>query len=130
MSDQEVRDKTGDAAVAAKHAAETAGDAVKKAAETASEKLKAGYDQAAEQGRAVMKDAGAKLSDAALQAKVLAGFKLVAGLDASNVEVEVREGKVYLSGTVPTQLDKWKAEGVAFGVTGDNSKFESTIEVK
>ena len=119
MSDQELRDKTGDAAVAVKHAAETAGY-----------KLKGAYNDAAEKGRAAMKDAGAKLSDEALKAKVEAGFGLVAGLEAKNITVDAKDGKVFLSGRVPTQLDKMKAEGVAYGVTGDQSKFESTIEVK
>lgn len=119
MSDEDVRQKTGDAAVSAKHAAESAGD-----------KLKMAYDEAAAKGKEAMKDAGAKLSDVALRGKVEAGFALVAGLDARDVEVEVRAGKVYLSGTVPTQLDKMKAEGVAYGVTGDTAKFESTITVR
>jgi osmotically-inducible protein OsmY len=119
MSDQDIRQKTGDAAIAVKHAAETAGD-----------KLKGAYSDAAEKGKEAMKNAGDKLSDEALKAKVNAGFGLVAGLDAKNISVDVRNGKVYLSGSVPTQLDKMKAEGVAYGVTGDSSKYESTIEVK
>lgn len=119
MSDDELRKRTGDAAVS-----------VKQAAENASEKMKGAYDDAAAKGKEAMKDAQGTLSDTALKAKVHAGFGLVAGLKAENVEVEVREGKVYLSGRVPTALDKMKAEGVAYGVTGDRAKFESTIEVK
>ena len=119
MSDQELKDRTGNAAVSVKHAAEGA-----------SGKMKEAYDSAAAKGKEAMDTAGAKLSDAALKGKVLAGFKLVAGLEAKDIEVEAREGKVYLSGSVPTQLDKMKAEGVAFGVTGDKSKYESTISVK
>ena len=119
MSDQELRERTGDAAVG-----------VKRAAETASGRAKEAYDAAAEKGREAMKDAGEQLSDAALRTKVLAGFNLVAELDASNIRVEARGGKVFLSGTVPTELDKMKAEGVAYGVTGSTAKFESTIEVK
>lgn len=119
MSDQELRDRTGDAAVSVKHAAEGA-----------SGKMKEAYDAAAAKSKQAMDTAGAKLSDAALRAKVLAGFKLIAGLEAKDIEVEAKDGKVYLSGTVPTQLDKMKAEGVAFGVTGDKAKYESTIEVK
>lgn len=119
MSDQEVRDRTGDAAVAVKRAAEGAGAKAKEA-----------YDSAAVKGREAMKDAGAKLSDATLKAKVIAGFGLVAGLDASKVDVDVRGGKVFLSGAVPTQLDKMKAEGVAYGVTGSTSLYESTITVQ
>ena len=119
MSDQDIRQKTGDAAVAVKHAAESASD-----------KLKGAYDDAAAKGKIAIKDAGERLGDEALKAKIIAGFGLVAGLDAKNVNIDVKQGKVYLSGTVPTQLDKSKAEGVAYGVTGDTSKYESTIEVK
>lgn len=119
MSDDELRKRTGDAAVSVKHAAEGA-----------SEKMKGAYDDAAAKGREAMKDAQGKLSDTALKAKVVAGFNLVAGLKAEKIDVEVREGKVYLTGTVPTAIDKMKAEGVAYGVTGDTAKFESKIEVK
>lgn len=119
MSDQDLHDRTGRAAVS-----------VKQAAEGASNQMKAAYDSAAMKGKEAMDTAGAKLSDAALRGKVLAGFKLVAGLEAKDIEVEAKEGKIYLSGSVPTQLDKMKAEGVAFGVTGARSKYESTIVVK
>ena len=119
MSEDELRQKTGDAAVSVKRAAEGAGEAAKKADE-----------DAATQGRQAMKNAEADLSDAALKAKVLAGFKLVAGLNAEDIKVEVESGKVMLSGTVPTHMDKMKAEGVAYGVTGDAAKYESTISVK
>jgi osmotically-inducible protein OsmY len=119
MSDQELHDRTGDAAVAAKRAAEGAGDTMKSA-----------YDSAAAKGKEALGQAGEKLSDVALRAKVLAGFKLVAGLEADQIEVEVRDQVVYLKGAVPTELDKMKAEGVAFGVTGDRSKFVSELQVK
>lgn len=119
MSDADVKEAAGNAAVSAKHAAENASDAMKKA-----------YEDAAAKGKEAAAEAGSKLSDAALRAKVLAGFNLVAGLEAKGVQVEVKEGKVYLGGAVPTALDKMKAEGVAYGVTGDASKYESTIEVK
>ncbi len=119
MSDDQLRQKTGDAAVS-----------VKRAAQTASDSLKGAYDDAAQKGREAMKGAGEKLSDAALRAKVLAGFSLLADLNAKDVKVEARGGKVYLSGTVPTQIDKMKVEGVAYGVTGDPSKYESTVQVQ
>lgn len=118
MPDQEVRDKAGDAAIAVKRAAENAGDAAKKA-----------YDDAAAKGQVAMKDAGAKLSDAALKGKVLAGFELVNGLNAKEIEVSVSGGVVSLSGTVGSDMDKLKAEGVAYGVTGDRSKVVSKIVV-
>ncbi len=119
MTDDEIRQKTGDAAVAIKHAADKAG-----------ESMKGAYDEAAAKGKEAMGEAGEKLSDVALKGKVLAGFNLVAGLEAKDIEVEVKDKKVYLKGTVPTQMDKMKAEGVAYGVTGDTSKFVSTIEVR
>lgn len=119
MSDEEVRQRTGDAAVSVKHAAEEA-----------SATMKGAYDDAAAKGKEAMADAQGELGDAALRAKVLAGFNLVAGLKAEQIEVEAKEGKLYLTGTVPTPMDKMKAEGVAYGVTGDASKFESKIEVK
>jgi len=118
MPDQEVRDKAGDAAIAVKRVAESAGDAAKKA-----------YDEAAAKGQVAVKDAGAKLSDAALKGKVLAGFELVSGLNAKEVEVNVNDGVVSLSGTVLTDLDKMKVEGVAYGVTGDRSKVVSKVVV-
>ena len=119
MSDQDLHDRTGRAAVS-----------VKQAAEGASNQMKAAYDSAAMKGKQAMDTAGAQLSDAALRAKVLAGFKLVADLESEGIEVRARDGRIFLSGIVPTQLDKMKAEGVAFGVTGDRSKYESTIAVK
>lgn len=119
MSDDEVRQRTGDAAVAVKHAADKAGESMKSA-----------YEDAAAKGREAMGQAGEQLSDVALKAKVMAGFKLVAGLDARDVKVEVVDHKVVLSGTVPTPMDKMKAEGVAYGVTGDATKYSSTIEVR
>lgn len=119
MSDRELHDRTGDAAVAVKKAAEGAGD-----------KMKSAYDEAAAKGKVALGTAGEKLSDVALKAKVHAGFKLVAGLEADQIEVEVRDQVVYLKGTVPTELDKMKAEGVAFGVTGDRAKFVSELQVK
>ena len=119
MSDAELRKRTGDAAVSAKHLAENAG-----------EKLRGAYDDAAAKGKDMLKGAEGTLSDATLKAKIIGGFKLVAGLNADNIQVDVANGKVKLSGTVTTQLDKMKAEGVAYGITGDQSKYESTITVK
>ncbi len=119
MSDAEVHKKSGDAAVAIKRVADGVGSAAKSA-----------YDDAAKKSREAMKEAEKDLSDAALKAKVQAGFKLIAGLDASNVSVEAKEGKVFLKGTVPTQLDKMKVEGVAYGVTGDSKNYVSEVTVK
>lgn len=119
MSDAEVHQKSGDAAVALKRAAEGVGTAAKSA-----------FDDAAKKSREAMKEAEKDLSDAALEAKVHAGFKLIAGLDASDVTVEAKDGKVILKGTVPTQMDKMKVEGVAFGVTGDSKRYISEVTVK
>jgi osmotically-inducible protein OsmY len=92
--------------------------------------LKKGYDTAAEKGKEVAMKAGEKWDEAIIKGKMTAAFKLIAGLDASGVVVEVKGEKVYLSGTVPTELDKMKVEGAAFGVTGSLEKFESTVTVK
>lgn len=118
MSDQEVHDRTGDAAVKIKRTAEDAGSAAKDA-----------YDNAAAKGKAVVKDAKEELGDAALKAKIIAGFKLVDQLHAEDVQVEVKDGKAFLSGSVPTVKDKMKVEGVALAVMGSSAKFESKVFV-
>lgn len=119
LSETELREKTGDAAVSIKRGAESAGD-----------RMQTAYDDAAAKGRDMMKNAEKDLSEAALRAKIQAGFKLVAGLNSENIKIDIEQGKVKLSGTVPTQLDKMKAEGVAYGVTGSPAGFTSAITVK
>ena len=119
MSDNEVKESVGNAAVK-----------VKKGAEYSQEQMRNTYNSAFEQGRKLSKEAGEKLSDGVLKAKVLAGFKLVNGLDSSNVLVVTKNGMIFLSGFVPTQLDRMKAEGVAYGVAGDAKKVQSTLTIK
>lgn len=119
MSDNEVKEAAGNAAVNVKRATENAG-----------EKLKQAYNDASIKGKEAMKDAGATLSDAALKVKVLAAFKLVKGLNTDKVKVDVAGGVVTLSGTVPTPMDKAKAEGAAYGVTGDAAKVKSTLQIQ
>ena len=92
--------------------------------------MKEAYDAASVKGKEMAAKAGETLSDESLKLKILAGFKLITGLDASNVSLDVDKGTVSLTGTVPTDLDKMKVEGVAFGVTGDSSKVRSTVSVK
>lgn len=119
MSDNEVKESVGTAAVK-----------VKKGVDYTQEQMRNTYNSAYSQGRALAKTAGEKLSDAVLKAKVLTGFKLLKDLDASNVTVASKNGVVFLSGTVPTQLDRMKVEGIAYGVTGDSKKVQSTLNVK
>ncbi len=122
MTDDEVRQKAGDIAVG-----------TKKAVESASESLKNAYDEGVEMGKQVALSAqekvGTAVDDAVLLGKIKAGFNLVKGLDARNITIKVDKGTVILAGTVPTELDKMKAEGVAYGVTGDLSKVKSELEV-
>ncbi|KAA0225449.1 MAG: hypothetical protein AKCLJLPJ_01766 [Fimbriimonadales bacterium] len=119
VSEDELREKAGDAAVSAKRALDTAGDSAKKA-----------FDSAAEQTKQLAAKAGEKLSDTVLREKILAGFRLVAGLEHERIEVIVEKGHVTLKGTVPTQIDKMKALGVAFGVVGTMEHITDEIEVK
>lgn len=119
MSDSDIRQKAGDAAVSTKHFLDGASDQAKEA-----------FNAAAEKAKDAAQSAGKQLDDSMLRAKVLAGFKLVAGLDASNISVEAKSGVVTLTGTVPTELDKMKATGVAFGVTGSLDKVNAKLEVK
>ena len=119
LSDNEVKEATGNAAVK-----------VKRGAENTADQLRNTYNAAHAEGRKLAKSAGEKFSDGVLKAKVLAGFKLIKGLDAKNVTVTTRDGVVFLAGSVPTQLDRMKAEGLAYGVTGDGRKVQSTLTVK
>jgi osmotically-inducible protein OsmY len=118
MSDQDVKEAAGNAAVKAKHAAQFT-----------QEQIRNGYNSALEQGRKLAKELGEKADDALIRTKILAGFKLISGLDASNVTVEVKNKVVTLEGTVPTLLDQMKVEGIAYGVTGDAKRVRSLIRV-
>ena len=117
-SDSEVKEAAGNAAVNVKHAAENTGAKIKEA-----------YDQAAIKGKELAGEASKTWSDGVLKTKVITGFKVVKDLDSSHISVDAKDGVVYLSGTVPTELDKAKAEGVAYGVTGDQTKVQSTLTV-
>ncbi len=119
MSDKELREKAGDVAVSGK-----------KMAENATESMKGAFDSAVSKGKELAASASETLSDAALKGKIIAGFNLVNGTNHENVIVEVKDGIVYLTGTVPTQLDKMKVEGVSLGVTGSADKVKSTVSVK
>lgn len=119
VSEEELREKAGDAAVSAKRALDTAGDSAKKA-----------FDSAAEQTKQLAAKTGETLSDTVLREKILAGFRLVAGLQHEGIEVIVEKGHVTLRGSVPTPIDKMKALGVAFGVVGTMEHISDEIEVK
>lgn len=119
MSDKELKDKVGDVAVSGKHMAENA-----------AQSMKGAYDAAAEKGKELAAKAGETLSDVTLKGKILAGFKMVKDTNADDVTVEVKDGIVTLTGTVPTELDKVKVEGICFGVTGSADKVKSSVAVK
>lgn len=119
LSEAEVREGAGDAAVSAKRFLEGASQSAKDA-----------FNRAAEKGKELKTTAEEKLDDALLRGKVIAGFNLVKGLDASGITVDARDGTVTLTGTVPTELDRMKATGVAYGVTGSMDRVVSKLEVR
>jgi osmotically-inducible protein OsmY len=106
--------------------------AVAKAEQAAAEmskKLRGAYEDAYAQGRKIAGEIGEKASDQVLKAKVLAAFKLIEPLDSSDIEVRVEEGVIHLSGTVNTEQERMIAEGLAYGVTGDGKRVQSTLTV-
>lgn len=118
LSEEQVREKAGDVAVSAKRVADTAQDSLSQA-----------YDSAVEKGRTLTKQAGEVWDDGVLRAKIFTGFKLVKDLNTENVQVEVKNGVVYLKGSVPTSKDKMIVEGIVYGITGDLSKLKSSVVV-
>jgi osmotically-inducible protein OsmY len=118
LSEEQVREKAGDVAVSAKKAADVAQDSLSQA-----------YDSAVAKGQTLAKQAGEIWDDNVLRAKVLTGFKLVKDLRTDDVTVEVKNGLVYLSGSVPTAKDKMIVEGIVYGITGDLSKLKSSVVV-
>jgi hyperosmotically inducible protein len=118
MSEDEVREKAGDAAVAGKRALDTAGEASKQA-----------YDQAVEKTKELAAKAGEVIDDTTLRGKVLAGFRLIKDLDTSNVQVEVKDGFVTATGTVKTERERMMVEGVLYGIAG-TGKYENEVQVK
>lgn len=118
MSEDEVRQKAGDAAVAGKRALDTAGEATKKA-----------YDQAVETTKHLAAKAGEVIDDATLKAKVLAGFRLVKDLETSDVQIEAKDGIVTATGTVKTERERMMVEGVLYGVAGAG-KYRNEVKVR
>ncbi len=116
-SEDEVRQKAGDAAVAGKRAVDTASQAAKNA-----------YDDAAAKSKELAAKAGEAVDDATMKGKVVAGFKLVKDLDSENVEVEVKDGVVTATGTVKTEKERMMVEGVLHGVTGGKYKNEVKVQ--
>lgn len=118
MSEDEVREKAGDAAVAGKRALDAAGEASKQA-----------YDQAVEKTKELAAKAGEVIDDATLKGKVLAGFRLIKDLDTSNVQVEAKDGFVTATGTVKTERERMMVEGVLYGIAG-TGKYKNKVQVK
>ncbi|MCW5947851.1 MAG: BON domain-containing protein [Fimbriimonadales bacterium] len=116
MSEDEVRQKAGDTAVAGKRAVDTAAAAMKNA-----------YDHAAEVGKEYAVKAGEAIDDATLKGKVVAAMKLIDGLDSSAVSIEVKDGMAIASGTVKTEKERMMVEGVLYGVTGGKYKNEVVV---
>jgi osmotically-inducible protein OsmY len=110
-------------------AANRAAEVATEQAQKMSEKLRGAYDQAYEKGRQIAAEVGEKASDEVLKAKVIAAFKLIKPLDSSKIKVRVEEGVIYLDGTVKTEQERMMAEGLAYGVTGDGKKVQSTLTV-
>ena len=109
-----------------------ANDAAARAQEQAavvSERLRSTYDEAYAQGRKLAAEIGGKANDEVLRAKVIAAFKLMKPLDSSNLKVRVKTGVIYLDGSVKTEKERMMAEGLAYGVTGDGKRVQSTVTV-
>jgi osmotically-inducible protein OsmY len=109
-----------------------ANDAAAKAQEQAavvSERLRSTYDDAYAQGRKLAAEIGDKASDEVLRVKLLAAFKLMKPLDSGKLKVRVEKGVIYLDGSVKTEKERMMAEGLAYGVTGDGKRVQSTVTV-
>lgn len=72
---------------------------------------------------------GQKLDDATVLAKVKANLLKEKEVDALDVNVDVKDGKVTLSGKADTDMERKKAEEVAKG-TGGVASVENKIEIK
>ena len=110
-------------------AANRAAEVATEQSQKMSEKLRGAYDQAYEKGRQIAAEVGEKASDEVLKAKVIAAFKLIKPLDSSKIKVRVEDGVIHLDGTVKTEQERMMAEGLAYGVTGDGKKVQSTLTV-
>jgi osmotically-inducible protein OsmY len=115
--------------VGRQEAANRAADVAEQQAQKMSERLRSAYDGAYAQGRKIAAEIGDKASDQVLKAKMLAAFKLIKPLDSSHVKVHVENGVIHLDGTVKTEQERMMAEGLAYGVTGDGKKVQSTLTV-
>lgn len=98
-------------------------------AESLREQFRSVYDKAYDEGRRLAGELGEKATDEATRAKLLAAYALMEDLDTSRMKVSVEGGVVHLDGTVPTEPQRMKAEGLAYGVTGDGKRVRSTLTV-
>lgn len=110
-------------------AANRAAEVAQEQAQKMSERLRGAYDDAYAQGRKIAAEIGDKASDQVLKAKVLAAFKLIKPLDSSKIDVRVEKGIIHLDGSVKTEQERMMAEGLAYGVTGDGKRVQSTLTV-
>lgn len=72
---------------------------------------------------------GQKLDDATVLAKVKANLLKEKEVDALDVNVDVKDGKVTLSGKADSDIERKRAEEVAKG-TGGVASVENKIEIK
>jgi len=72
---------------------------------------------------------GQKLDDATVLAKVKANLLKEKDVDGLDVNVDVKDGKVTLSGKADSDIERKKAEEVAKG-TGGVASVENRIEIK
>ena len=110
-------------------AANRASEVAQEQAQKMSSRLRGAYDDAYAQGRKIAAEIGDKASDQVLKGKMLAAFKLIKPLDSSNIKVRVEKGVIYLDGSVKTEQERMMAEGLAYGVTGDGKRVQSTLTV-
>ena len=86
--------------------------------EDAMESAERAADEMGEAAKAQMNEAGGYLSDATITAKVKTALFDNGGLNSANISVETRDGVVYLSGTVSSDVDAETAGQLAAGVEG------------
>ena len=110
-------------------AANRAAQVAQEQAQKMSERLRSAYDDAYAQGRKIAAEVGEKASDQVLKAKMLAAFNLIKPLDSSKIKVRVEKGVIHLDGSVKTEQERMMAEGLAYGVTGDGKRVQSTLTV-
>ena len=79
------------------------------------------YDEAKADVREGMNEAGAKMDDATITAKVKSSIITEPGLDALDINVNTTDGAVTLLGTVDSSERRARAEGIARNTEGVKS---------